>query len=72
MAILRLANGNDVVVKLSVSDAIAAISVVSGTDGFVELPTADGPIHVRPASIIAVLEDGQERKAGFQPKAGGS
>lgn len=66
MAILRLTNGNDVLVKLSVADAIAAVSVVSGTEGFVELPTADGPVHVRPSSIIAVLEDGQEKKAGFR------
>lgn len=66
MAILRLVNGNDVLVKLSVPDAIAAVSVMAGSDGFVELPTTDGPVHVRPSSIIAVLEDGQERKAGFK------
>jgi hypothetical protein len=66
MAILRLVNGNDVTVKLSVPDAIAAVSVMAGTDGFVELPTGDGPIHVRPSSIIAVLEDGQEKKTGFR------
>ena len=66
MAILRLVNGNDVVVTLSVQDAIAAVSVMAGSDGFVELPSKDGPIHVRPSSIIAVLEDGEEKKAGFR------
>jgi hypothetical protein len=59
MAILRLANGNDVTVSLSVQDAIAAIAVIAGTDGFVELPTNNGPIHVRPQSILAVLEGSQ-------------
>jgi hypothetical protein len=71
MAIIRLTNGNDVPVKLSVPDAIAAVHVVSGTDGFVELPTEDGPIHVRPAAIIAVLEDAGSRKAGFRIAADG-
>jgi hypothetical protein len=66
MAILRLVNGNDVVVKLSVQDAIAAVSVMAGTDGFVELPTVDGPIHVRPQSIVAVLEDEQAKRTGFR------
>ena len=66
MSILRLTNGNDVIVKLDVPDTIAAVQVVSGTDGFVELPTDDGPIHVRPASIIAVLEDASSKKAGFR------
>jgi len=66
MSILRLTNGNDVLVKLGVPDTIAAVEVVAGTDGFVELPTDDGPIHVRPAAIIAVLEDSSEKKAGFR------
>jgi hypothetical protein len=66
MAILRLTNGNDVSVKLDVADAIAALEVVAGTNGFVEMPTDDGPIHVRPASIIAVLEDSSQKKAGFR------
>jgi hypothetical protein len=66
MTILRLTNGNDVTVKLDVADAIAALEVVAGTDGFVELPTDDGPIHVRPGSIIAVLEDSSQKKAGFR------
>ena len=66
MCILRLSNGNDVLVKLTVADTIAAVQVVAGTDGFVELPTDAGPIHVRPAAIIAVLEDESQKKAGFR------
>lgn len=66
MSILRLTNGNDVFVKLGVPDTIAAVEVVAGTDGFVELPTDDGPIHVRPAAIIAVLEDSSQKQAGFR------
>jgi len=66
MSILRLTNGNDVLVKLSVGDTIAAVEVVAGTDGFVELPTDDGPIHVPPSAIIAVLEDGSQKQAGFR------
>jgi hypothetical protein len=66
MSIVRLTNGNDVDVKLSVEDTIAAVEVVAGTNGFVELPTEDGPIHIRPEAIIAVLEDGSRKQAGFR------
>ncbi len=66
MAILRLTNGNDVAVKLSVADTIAAIEVMTGTEGFVELPTEDGPIHIRPSGVVAVLEDSNHKKAGFR------
>jgi hypothetical protein len=66
MAIVRVVNGNDIFVKLSVADTIAAVQVVSGTDGFVELPTDAGPIHVRPGAIIAVLEDSSSKQAGFR------
>jgi hypothetical protein len=66
MAILRLTNGNDIPVKLGVPDTIAAVEVVSGTDGFVELPTDDGPVHIRPSAIIAVLEDSNSKMAGFR------
>jgi hypothetical protein len=66
MAILRLTNGNDIPVKLDVPDTIVAVEVVSGTDGFVELPTGDGPIHIRPSAIIAVLEDSSSKMAGFR------
>lgn len=66
MSIVRLTNGNDINVKLGVPDTIAAIQVVAGTEGFVELPTVDGPIHIRPAAVIAVLEDSNSKKAGFR------
>ena len=66
MAILRVTNGNDVPVKLTVADTIAAVDVMAGTDGFVELPTEDGPIHIRPSAIIAVLEDANHKSAGFR------
>jgi hypothetical protein len=66
MAILRLLNGNDVPIKLSVADTIATVQVMAGNDGFVELPTDDGPIHVRPATIVAVLEDANHKSAGFR------
>ena len=70
MAILRLANGADVPVKLTVADAIAAVQVISGSDGFIEMPTDDGPIHVRPQSILAILEEVTERRAGFRVTEG--
>ncbi|HZS14842.1 MAG TPA: hypothetical protein VFC09_09610 [Candidatus Dormibacteraeota bacterium] len=66
MAILRLVNGEDVTVKLSVADTVAAVSVMQGSDGFVELPTDDGPLHVRPAHIVAVLEEAGKKTAGFR------
>ena len=71
MAILRLVNGEDVTVKLSVPDTVAALSVMQGSDGFVELPTDDGPIHVRPGHIVAVLEEGGKKTAGFRVASGG-
>jgi hypothetical protein len=66
MSILRLVNGNDIPVKLAVADAIATVEVASATNAFVQFPTDDGPIHVRPSGIIAVLEDANHKKAGFR------
>ena len=66
VAILRLTNGGDVLVKLSVPDAISAIHVGSGATDFVEMPTEDGPIHVRPGSVIAVLESFENKRSGFR------
>jgi hypothetical protein len=66
MAILRLINGNDVPVKLSVADTIATLEVASATNAFVQLPTDDGPIHVRPSGIVAVLEGASTKTAGFR------
>ncbi len=66
MAVIRLANGSDIAVKLSVAETIAAIQVTSGTPDFVELPGEEGPIHIRPAGVIAVIEDTRRGTAGFR------
>jgi hypothetical protein len=66
MAVLRLANGSDIAVKLSIAETIAAIEVVAGSPDFVELPGEEGPIHLRPAGVIAVIEDARRGTAGFR------
>ena len=66
MAVLRLANGSDISVKLSVAEAIAAIAMTSGASDFVELPGDEGPIHLRPSGVIAVIEDARRGTAGFR------
>ena len=66
MAVLRLANGADVVVKLSVADTMAALAITQGTPEFVELPGEDGPIHLRPSSVLAVIEDTRRGTPGFR------
>ena len=66
MAVLRLANGSDLVVKLSVADALAAIQTTNGPPDFVELPGEDGLIHLRPSGVIAVIEDARRGTAGFR------
>lgn len=66
MSVLRLANGSDVVVKLSVPETIAAIHLTDDGPDFVELPGEDGPVHVRPSAVIAVIEDTRRGTAGFR------
>ncbi len=66
MAVVRLANGSDIVVKLSVADTIAAVQITDGSPDFVELPGEEGPIHLRPAGVIAVIEDTRRGTAGFR------
>jgi hypothetical protein len=66
MSVLRLANGSDLAVKLTVAEAIAAIQMVAGSSDFVELPGEEGPIHVRPGGVIAVIEDTRRGTAGFR------
>ncbi len=66
MAVLRLANGSDIVVKLSVTEAIAAVQGGEERDGFVELPGEEGPVHIRPAGVLAVIEDTRRGTAGFR------
>lgn len=62
MAIIRLANGGDLGVKLSLEEAKA---LLTGND-FVELPGEDGPLLVRPAAVIAIIEDAKRGTAGFR------
>ncbi|MDQ6846554.1 MAG: hypothetical protein M3019_03075 [Candidatus Dormibacteraeota bacterium] len=66
MAVIRLANGSDIAVKLTVAETIAAIQITNGTPDFVELPGEDGPVHLRPGGVIAVIEDTGRRTAGFR------
>ena len=66
MAVLRLANGSDLTVKLSVADTMAAISLTAGGPDFVELPGEGGVVHLRPSGVIAVIEDTPRGTAGFR------
>jgi len=65
MTLLRLTNGADVPIKLSVEDAMAALTLSQASD-FVELPGEDGPIHIRPSHVIAIVDNAQTRTAGFR------
>ena len=69
MAILRLVNGGDVTVKLSVAETLAKLG--SGAD-FIELPGDEGPVHVRPTAVVAVLDHTQRQSSGFRVSAGAS
>ncbi len=66
MAVIRLSNGSDIAVKLTVAETIAAIQITDGAPDFVELPGEEGPIHLRPAGVIAVIEDTRRGTAGFR------
>lgn len=66
MTILRLANGSDVSVRLSVEETLAALGGAPGDGGFVELPGDDGPIHLRPGGVIAIFGDRNRGSAGFR------
>lgn len=66
MAVLRLANGSDITVKLSLGETIAALKLGQGAEEFVELPGEDGPMHVRPQGVLAVIEDARRGTAGFR------
>jgi hypothetical protein len=72
MAILRLSNGSDVAVKLTVTDVLSALRISAGGPEFVELPGEDGPILLRPAGVIAVIEDAKRGIAGFRMAQGGA
>lgn len=66
MAIVRLANGADVSVKLSTEEVQTALARTVEGDGFVELPGEDGPVLVRPQAVIAIIEDTKRGSAGFR------
>lgn len=63
MATIRLANGGDITVKLSFDEVQERLG--AGPD-FVELPGEDGPVLVRPAAVIAIIEDSKRGTAGFR------
>jgi hypothetical protein len=65
MATIRLVNGGDISVKLTMAEAIEELTKAEG-DSFVEFPGEDGPIHIRPQSVIAVIEDAKKNTAGFR------
>ena len=69
MAVLRLANGSDLLVKLSMQEVSKQFSESMGRGGpedFVELPGEDGPVLVRPSGVLAVIEDSRRNTAGFR------
>jgi hypothetical protein len=72
MAIIRLANGSDLLVKMPVPDVMSALRISAGGPEFVELPGDDGPILVRPSGVIAVIEDTKRGTAGFRVAQGGA
>jgi hypothetical protein len=69
MAHVRLGNGGDLSIKLNVDEIIAKLSA-SDAGVFVELPGGDGPVLVRPESVIAVIADQRRGAAGFRVAQG--
>lgn len=65
MAVLRLANGGDVTVKASVTEALAALTA-SEASPFVEMVGQEGTVHIRPSGVLAVIEDSPRGTAGFR------
>jgi hypothetical protein len=66
MTIIRLVNGSDTAVKLTIEETLAALQRKPGENGFVELPGEDGPIHVRPSGVVALFADAHRGSAGFR------
>jgi hypothetical protein len=66
MTIIRLVNGSDAAVKLSVEETLSALAAPPGPSGFVELPGENGPMHLRPDRVIAVFGDSRRSSAGFR------
>jgi hypothetical protein len=66
MATIRLANGGDLTIKLSIDEVKKQLS---SSPDFVELPGEDGPVLVRPSSVIAIIEDSKRGTAGSRISA---
>jgi hypothetical protein len=73
MTILRLNNGSDTIVELSVEETLERLRA-GGADGsgFVELPAEEGPFHVRPSGVIALFAHSTRGSAGFRMPVGGT
>jgi hypothetical protein len=70
MAHVRLANGGDLSVKLTVEEITAKLNAAGEGSGFVELPGEDGPFLVRPGAVLAVIADQRRGAAGFRVAQG--
>jgi len=62
MAVLRLSNGDDLVVKLTVAEAAAKLQ----GDDFVEIDAEEGPVRVRPSGVIAIIDSSERKSTGFR------
>jgi hypothetical protein len=69
MAVLRLADGSDVVVRLTMQEVVAALQN-NTTGDFVELPGEEAPLLVRAASVMAIIEDSRRGTTGFRIASG--
>ena len=66
MATIRLTNGGDLTIKLSIDEVKKQLG---SSPDFVELPGEDGPVLVRPTAVIAIIEDSKRGTAGFRVSA---
>lgn len=65
MAVLRLADGSDVVVKLTMQEVRATLQK-HGNGDFVELPGEEASVLVRASSVMAIIEDSKRGTTGFR------
>jgi hypothetical protein len=72
MTTIRLSNGPDTAVSLSVEETLKALERPADKAGFIELPTDDGPIRIRPSAIVALFPDTHKGSAGFRVGASGT
>ncbi len=66
MAVLRLSNGDDLVVKLTITEAAKQLK----GDDFVEFQTDEGAVRVRPSGVIAIIDSSDRKATGFRIGAG--